>query len=135
MERTTQTIYAATGESFAYDTTQTGTTSIKAMSALPDDRLLVLERDVATDGVSLIPWVRMLDPAACDKDRLCDTLVAKVEIPEISDADFEGLAQLTDDLFLIVSDDKIGNDHRSVFGLLRITATQTDQPSGDTGEK
>lgn len=121
-ERRTQTIYAATGQSFSYDTAEIGTTSIKAMDALPDGRLIVLERDVAADGVSLVPWLRLLNPGDCTKGLLCKTQVAKVEIPKISDADFEGLARLTDELFLIVSDDKIDGEQRSVFGLLRVRA-------------
>ncbi len=132
MERTTQTIYAATGESFAYDTTEIGTTSIKAMDALSDGRLMILERDIADDGTSLIPWLRLFNPDGCEEGRLCDTQVAKIDIPEISDADFEGLAQLTDDFFLTVSDDKIGNDHRSVFGLLRVTGIASLQFGNDS---
>ncbi|WP_289041245.1 esterase-like activity of phytase family protein [uncultured Aliiroseovarius sp.] len=124
-KRTTQTIHAATGESFAYDTTGIGTTSIKAMGVISDGRLMILERDVAADSDRLIPWLRLLDPADCKDGGLCPTQVAKIEIPGISDADFEGLTQLTDDLFLIVSDDKIDGDHRSVFGLLRITGAAT----------
>jgi hypothetical protein len=43
-------------------------------------------------------------------------------VPGISDADFEGLTRVGEDLFLVVSDDKIGRDDRSVFALLRVTA-------------
>lgn len=44
------------------------------------------------------------------------------EVADVSDADFEGRAYLSEGRFLIVSDDKIGKDHRSVFVLLRVTS-------------
>lgn len=129
--RTTHTIYSSTGDNFAYDTAEIGTTSIKAMETLPDGRLLIIERDVSGSDDSLITWLRLIDPAACDPDALCATDVARIKIPGISDADFEGLAQLSDDLFMIVSDDKFGKDHRSVFGLLRVALPPLDRPSGE----
>ncbi|WP_415184401.1 esterase-like activity of phytase family protein [Phaeovulum sp.] len=127
--RTTQTIHAASGEEFSYDTAEIGTTSIKSLEALPDGRLMILERDVAATDGSLIPWLRVLDPANCTAGQLCTTQVARIDLPNISDADFEGLAQLSDDLFLIVSDDKIGKDHRSVFALLRVNTAPKGQSS------
>ena len=120
--RTTHTVYAEGGKTLAYDTTAIGSTSIKAMGVVPDGRLVLLERDVAADG-SLITWLRTLDPARCGTGPLCPTQVAKVEVPGINDADFEGIAFLSEGLFLIVSDDKIGKKHRSVFALLKVSST------------
>lgn len=118
--RTTHTLYAADGKTLAYDTTAIGTTSIKAMAVLPDGRLMLLERDRAPDR-SLITWLRTLDPTDCTADELCPTQVAKVEVPGINDADFEGIADLSNGLFMIVSDDKIDKERRSIFALLRIS--------------
>ena len=92
------------------------------METLPDGRLVILERDVSAADGSLIPWLCILDPASCGSGRLCTTQVARIEVPGITDADFEGLAYVAENLFLIVSDDKIGKDHRSVFGLLRVSS-------------
>ncbi|HHX36111.1 MAG TPA: esterase-like activity of phytase family protein [Gammaproteobacteria bacterium] len=120
MKRTTHTIYATSGRTFTYDTAEIGSTSIKAIESLPDGRLMILERDVAVDH-SLITWLRVLDPTRCVDDQLCVTQAVQVEVPGIVDADFEGLAYLSDGLFMIVSDDKINKNHRSVFALLRVT--------------
>jgi len=114
------TIHAETGETLSFDTTETGTTSIKALNVLPDGRLLVLERDRAADD-SLLAFLRVLDPMRCVASGMCDTDVAQIMVPDIDDADFEGLTRVGDDLYLIVSDDKIGREDRSVFALLRVT--------------
>lgn len=121
--RTTHTIYSQTGKTLAYDTTEIGTTTIKALEALPDGGLMILERDVSAADGRLIPWLRILYPASCESGLLCATQVARIEVPGVSDADFEGLAYLSENRFLIVSDDKIGKDHRSVFVLLRVTTS------------
>lgn len=118
--RTTHTLYAADGKMLAYDTTEIGSTSIKAMTVLQDGRLMLLERDRASDR-SLITWLRTLDPAQCKADALCPTEVAKVEVPAITDANFEGIADLSNGLFMIVSDDKIDQERRSIFALLKVS--------------
>lgn len=118
--RTTHTLYADDGKTLAYDTAAIGSTSIKAMTVLPDGRLMLLERDRAPDR-SLITWLRTLDPADCKTDKLCPTQVAKVEVPGIKDADFEGIADLSNGLFMLVSDDKIDKERRSIFALLKVS--------------
>lgn len=125
--RTTHTIHSATGATFSYDTTEIGETNVKGLQILPDSRLMILERMKVTEDKSLTPWLRLLDPASCASGQLCTTEVAKIEVPGISDANFEGLTQLEGDLFLIVSDDKIKKLHRSVFGLLRVTTGLVDE--------
>lgn len=120
MKRSIHTIYATNGNNISYDSSDIGSTNIKAMTSLPDGRLMIVERDVAADG-SLVTWLRTLDPAVCIEGELCATQVVQVEVPTINDADYEGIADLSDGLFLIVSDDKINKVHRSVFALLKVT--------------
>lgn len=120
MKRSIHTIYATKGDNISYGTSDIGSTNIKAMTSLPDGRLMIVERDVAADG-SLVTWLRRLDPADCVAGELCATQVAPIVVPGINDADYEGIADLSDGLFLIVSDDKINKVHRSVFALLRVT--------------
>jgi len=127
--RTIHTVYSWKGDRFAFDTSDLGTTSIKAMEALPDGRIAMIERDVSAADNSLIPWLRILDPGNCASDGICATELARIEVPGIKDADYEGLAQISDNLFLIVSDDKIASTHRSVFGLLRVTLPSTRHPA------
>ncbi len=120
MKRSIHTIYATKGHNISYSTSDIGSTNIKAMASLPEGQLMILERDVAADG-SLVTWLRRLDPADCVAGELCATQVAPIVVPDINDADYEGIADLSDGLFLIVSDDKINKVHRSVFALLRVT--------------
>lgn len=113
------TLYSSNGRSLSFDTAELGATSIKSLDVMADGRLLILERDRAEDD-SLITYLRVLDPATCPEQGLCATHVARIDVPTITDADFEGLTQVADDLYLIVSDDKVGKDDRSVFVLLRV---------------
>lgn len=124
LQRTTHTLYATNGDNISYDTSDIGSTNIKAMTALADGRLMIVEREVAADD-SLVIWLRTLDPARCIQGELCATQVAQVAVPGIDDADYEGIANLSDGLFLIVSDDKINKVYRSVFALLRVTMEET----------
>ena len=119
--RTTHTIYSTSGRSFVYDTAEIGETNVKGLETLPDGSLMVLERAGSSKDGNLLPWLRLIDPAACTADQICATQAAKVEIPGIADANFEGLAQLSPQMFLIVSDDKIRKEHRSVFALVKVT--------------
>lgn len=123
MQRTTHTLYTTGNDNISYDTSDIGSTNIKAMTALSDGRLMILERKVAADD-SLEVWLRTLDPARCSQGKLCATQVAQVAVPGIDDADYEGIADLTGGLFLIVSDDKINKVYRSVFALLKVTAAK-----------
>ncbi|MDO5630669.1 MAG: esterase-like activity of phytase family protein [Paracoccus sp. (in: a-proteobacteria)] len=98
--------------------TQPNETRLKAMATLRDGRLLLLERQ--GKGKDLRPNLRLLDPAACTDDGTCPTAAIPIEVPAITDADYEGLTQVADDLFLMVSDDRIKKEERSVFVLMRV---------------
>lgn len=93
--------------------------SIKGMEAA-DGRIYVLERmrDDITDA--LRPFLRILDPVVCQSAQACAGTTHPVVVPDIDDADFEGIAALGDGLLLLVSDDKIDGDLRSVFALIAI---------------
>ncbi|AUM73918.1 esterase-like activity of phytase family protein [Paracoccus jeotgali] len=125
--RTTHTIYAANGDTLAFDTTDIGTTSIEGLEVFSDGCMAMIEHDVsATDG-SLIPFLRVLDPANRGADPMCATELARIRMPGIMDADFDGITQISEDLILIVSHDKIDSGRCSVFGLLRITPASAGQ--------
>lgn len=93
--------------------------SIKGMEAA-DGRVFLLERtrDDITDA--LRPSLRILDPVVCQSARACTGTTHQVAVPGIADADFEGIAALDDGLLLLVSDDKIDGDLRSVFALIAV---------------
>lgn len=121
-DREHHTIHAADGRSFSYDTADIGKTNIKSLSVDDAGRLLVLERHRVAGSEQLQPYLRLLDPAACTEGGDCATTKAGFSLPGFEDADFEGMTALGDDLYLIVSDDKIDGAQRSVFAVLRVTA-------------
>ncbi|PLL10310.1 hypothetical protein C0V75_21320 [Tabrizicola sp. TH137] len=93
--------------------------SIKGMEAA-EGRIFLLgrTRDDITDA--LRPYLRILDHVACQSARACTGTTYPVSVPGIEDADFEGIAALGDGLLLLVSDDKVGGDLRSVFALIAV---------------
>jgi hypothetical protein len=93
--------------------------SIKSMEAV-GTRLFILERtrDDVTDA--LTPWLRIVDLPDCAASAFCTGTQLPITVEGITHADFEGLAELRDGLFLMVSDDKIDGDLRSVFVLFRV---------------
>ncbi len=93
--------------------------SIKGMEVF-GDRLFILERtrDDVTDA--LYPFVRIIALQDCMTAGACEGRSLPVPVQGITDADFEGLVALDDGLFLMVSDDKIDGDLRSVFVLFRL---------------
>lgn len=93
--------------------------SIKGME-VADGRLFIMERtrDDATDA--LRPFLRILDLGACQSAQTCRGTSHPVLIPGIEDADFEGIATLGEGRFLLVSDDKIDGDLRTVFALVQV---------------
>lgn len=119
--RTHHTIHAADGSRFAYDTDDIGKTNIKSLTTDPEGRLLVLERHRVDGGDVLQPYLRLIDPAACQPDGACPSVKASFSVPGLTDADFEGMTELGNGLYLIVSDDKINGEQRSVFALLRVS--------------
>lgn len=124
--RELHTIHAADGALFSYETDEaTGRTNIKSMLVDEAGRLLILERHNDKEADVLQPYLRLIDPQACpvtDGSEACPTALAKITVPQITDADFEGLTQVGPDLYLMVSDDKIDGEQRLVWALLRVTA-------------
>ncbi|MDO5704352.1 MAG: esterase-like activity of phytase family protein [Paracoccus sp. (in: a-proteobacteria)] len=107
------------GRDLGYTMPEVEATRIKAVSALDDGRMLILERSQNDATDALLTNLRLLDPAACDNGT-CPTTPAPINVPGITDANFEGLAQISDDLFVMVSDDQINKEQRSVFVLMRV---------------
>jgi len=93
--------------------------SIKGLEAA-DGRIFVLERTRDGRSDALRPFLRILDPVACQSAQACTGTTHPVAVPGIPDADFEGIAALGGGLLLLVSDDKIDGDLRSVFALISV---------------
>lgn len=118
-QRTAHTLYAEGGETLSWSSEDIGASRVKAMTALPDGRLLVLER--IKEDKALVPYLRLVDPAVCAADTLCKTQAVRLDVPGIDDADFEGIVAVSPSLFLLVSDDRIKKEQRSVFALVDVT--------------
>ncbi|MCU0829471.1 MAG: hypothetical protein MUE52_19325 [Tabrizicola sp.] len=103
----------------AMDLPGTESISIKGME-IAGNTLLILERTRDDASDALYPYLRRADLAACLALASCTGKSTPIPVPDISDADFEGLALLPDGHLLIVSDDKIDGRVRSVFALLRL---------------
>lgn len=103
----------------AMDLPGTESISIKGMEIV-GHTLLILERTRDDASDALYPYLRRADLAACLAAASCTGTSTPIPVPDISDADFEGLALLPDGHLLIVSDDKIDGRVRSVFALLRL---------------
>lgn len=121
MTKTTHSIYGAAGKLFSFDASEAGSTSIKSLEALPDSQILILENLKSDDKTVLTPILRVLDPAECEPD-LCPTRWIATPIPSVPDAKFEGVADIGNGQLIIVSDDKVDGEHRTVFGLVKMTS-------------
>ena len=112
-------IYGSAGPALAFQTGEAGATSIKAMETLPDGRLLILERD-RLDAATIQPFLRVIDPAACPVAAPCSPPAIRLDLPPPHDADFEGLAWLGNNRFMLASDDRIEGSPRTVFALIAL---------------
>lgn len=93
--------------------------SIKGMETV-GDRLLMLERTRDKEAATLTPFLRIIELTACLGQPECQTQQLPLSVEGVMDADFEGIAMLDDNTFLMVSDDKIRGDLRSVFALFKV---------------
>jgi len=93
--------------------------SIKAMESV-GDQLFVLERVRDSQSDALTPYLRILDRPECQAATTCTGRRLSIDLGGLTDADFEGLVHLGDGRFLMVSDDKISGDLRSVVVLFTI---------------
>ena len=89
------------------------------METLPDGHLLILERD-RLDAATIQPFLRVIDPAACPVSAPCSTPAIRLDLPPPHDADFEGLAWLGNNRFMLASDDRIEGLPRTVFALIEL---------------
>ena len=112
-------IETALAGAWAMETAGPEAVSIKGMEA-GADRLFILERTRDSGTDTLRPFLRVIDLAECRARSACAGTTYPLAVEGITDADFEGIAHLGNGRFLMVSDDRIDGDLRSVFVLLRV---------------
>ncbi|RWK31090.1 MAG: hypothetical protein EOR46_31365 [Mesorhizobium sp.] len=114
------TLYAEDGTTWSFAAFQPDS-RIKAIQKLPDGNLLVLERTREKKGGAPTARLRYLDFAACSADRECHLAELSAEPDAMLVNNFEGLARLSDDLFLMVTDKTKKDAESTTFVLFRAT--------------
>lgn len=112
-------LHSTLAGSTTFSTRGADSTSIKAMEAV-GDRLFILERTRDNTTRAMAPWLRIVDLPACLGKETCPAPLLPIPVSGLPDADFEGLVALDNGSFLMVSDDRVGNQLRSVFVLFRV---------------
>ena len=117
--RKTHIAHSTQAKSWVIDASGTDAVSIKAMESA-GDQLFVLERTRNSQTDALTPYLRILDQPNCQAATTCIGRRLSIDLGDLVDADFEGLVHLGNGRFLMVSDDKIDGELRSVFVLFSV---------------
>lgn len=118
-ERGSHILYRSLQDPIPFSSGNPDFVSIKGMDTTRHG-LVLLERSRDDVTRAIQPWLRLIDFDDCWGQGLCKTIQLPILLDGLADADFEGLAGVDETTFLMVSDDKIDGDLRSVFVLLRI---------------
>ncbi len=118
--RRIHTLFAGDGTSYQFSTEAVGNTSVKALETLSNGRILLLDRMRSEDKLRLLPFLSIIDLAACKPDAPCPVVTAPVMVPGVTDADFEGITEVSPGRFLMISDDEINGDKRTVIALVAL---------------
>jgi hypothetical protein len=115
----THTIYALDGASWTFKAFQPKRSNLKAIEPMADGRMLVLERTREQKGGPDRARLRIVDLAACGAQTECAAVEAAGEDPRLAD-NFEGMARIADDLYLLVNDKKKRDTPPTGFLLVRV---------------
>jgi hypothetical protein len=100
----THTVYAMDGAHWRFAAEQAADSSVKDIALLPDGRQLILERTRGADGQTTLSHLRLLDLANCPPGGECPVTEVPPSDPEAMQEDFEGLARISSDLYVLVTD-------------------------------
>lgn len=115
------TLYAADGTTWSFEAFQPDS-RLKAIQQLLDGNLLILERTREEKGGAPTARLRYLDFAKCSERRECHIAELSAESDPMLVDNFEGMARLSDDLFLIVTDKTRKDAEPTTFVLFRVKA-------------
>lgn len=116
------TLHAADGTTWSFEAFQPDS-RLKAIQQLPDGNLLILERTREEKGGAPTARLRYLDFAKCSEKRECHVAELSAEPGPMLVGNFEGMARLSDDLFLIVTDKTRKDAEPTTFVLFRVKTT------------
>ncbi|YCI06118.1 esterase-like activity of phytase family protein (plasmid) [Ensifer sp. D2-11] len=114
------TIYAADGTTWSFAAFQPDS-RLKAIQELPDGNLLILERTRDGKGGTPSARLRYLDLTACSAERECPLIELSARPDAMLVNNFEGLARLSGDLFLMVTDKTKKDSEPTTFVLFKVT--------------
>lgn len=100
----THTIHGLTGGSWTFATFQPKRSNLKAIEPMPDGRLLVLERTREQKGGPSVGRLRVVDPKSCGEAQPCKVEDLEPGSGTLLNDNFEGMARLSDELYLVVTD-------------------------------
>jgi hypothetical protein len=115
------TLYAADGTTWSFEAFQPDS-RLKAIQKLPDGNLLILERTREEEGGAPTARLRYLDFATCSANRECQLAELSAAPDPMLVDNFEGMARLSDNLFLIVTDKTKKDAEPTTFVLFKVTA-------------
>jgi hypothetical protein len=113
-KRKRHTLYATDGREWTYKAYQKKGSSTKALETLPDGSLLILEAENDQDIWSMIGLggkdmrLRRLDLASCGGSTRCKLTDYPTSTGDPIRGRFEGIANISSDLFLMVTDETFG---------------------------
>jgi Esterase-like activity of phytase len=116
----THTVYAMDGASWRFAAEQKADSSVKDIALLPDGRQLILERTRGADGQTTLSHLRLLDLANCPAGGACPVTDIAPSDPQAMQEDFEGLARISQDLYLLVTDQAASGGVGAKMALLRL---------------
>lgn len=112
----------AEARSWRFPALDGGRSRLKAMEVLPDGSLVVLERARVGKGKGLINALRRFGLASCGAEVICAPQTLLLIDPATGAENFEGMAQLGEDRFLLVSDNMGDKQTPSIFLLVDLKA-------------
>jgi hypothetical protein len=114
------TLYAADGAERSFEAFPSKDSNLKAIAMMPDDNALILERTREAKGAPFVARLRLVDLADCAENATC-------RVTELSSGDeaaltdnFEGMARLSDDLLLLVTDKTVKDGEPTSFTLVAL---------------
>lgn len=100
----THTIHGLDGKRWTLATFQPKRSNLKAIEPMPDGRLLILERTRESKGGPSVVRLRVIDPNSCGEGHPCDADNLNPGSSALLNDNFEGMARLSDELYLVVTD-------------------------------
>lgn len=114
------TLYSTSGRQWSFMAYPAQNSGISALETLPDGNMLILERAWSGFPNPLVVSLRYLDFTQCSRHGACEAQNLKVFSSLLPVDNFEGLAALGNNRYLMVSDDGGGDLQRTVLRLFSL---------------